>query len=180
MKGRTLCPTKPFTLAMNITDIKKPRGRPVTRWVDNIRNDLLLRCGCGLWALTQQLSNRLDAWHRRKLRYLLGVVYPHHMSNAKVYASTRQGPVSTTCRRRRLLWLGHVVREGRNSASYQALEMAINTRDIKRPRGRPHLRWIDNIKSDLKHANIDISDCFELALDKKEWLMLVEKCAALA
>ena len=103
-----------------------------------------------------------------------------YVPNAKVYASTRQGPVSTTCRRRRLLWLGHVVREGRNSASYQALEMAINTRDIKRPRGRPHLRWIDNIKSDLKHANIDISDCFELALDKKEWLMLVEKYAALA
>ena len=91
----------------------------------------ILLYNCGLWALTQQLSNRLDAWHRRKLRYLLGVVYPHHMSNAKVYASTRQGPVSTTCRRRRLLWLGHVVREGRNSASYQALEMAINTRDIK-------------------------------------------------
>ena len=86
------------------------------------------------------------------------------------------------CRRHRLLWLGHVVREGRNSASYQALEMAINTRDIKRPRGRPHLRWIDNIKNDLKHANIDISDCqkFELALDKKKWLMLVEKCAAFA
>ena len=79
--------------------------------------------------------------HRRKLRYLLGVVYPHHMSNAKVYASTRQGPVSTTCRRRRLLWLGHVVRKGRNTASYQALEIAIKTRDIKRPRGRPHLRW---------------------------------------
>eukprot|EP00117_Sycon_ciliatum_P002356 scpid25615/ scgid4849/ LINE-1 reverse transcriptase homolog len=108
----------------------------------------ILLYNCGLWALTQQLSNRLDAWHRRKLRYLLGVVYPHHMSNAKVYASTRQGPVGTTCRvrRRRLLWLGHVVREGRNSASYQALEMAINTRDIKRPRGQPHLRWIDNIK----------------------------------
>ena len=106
--------------------------------------------------------------------------YPHHMSIATVYSSTRQDPVSTTCRRRRLLWLSHVVRDGPNSASYQALEMAINTRDIKRPRGRPHLRWIDNIKNDVKHANIDISDCFELALDKKKWLMLVEKCAALA
>ena len=59
-------------------------------------------------------------------------------------------------------------REGRNSASYQALEMTINTRDIKGPHGRPHLRRIYNIKNDLKHANIDISDWFELALDKKK------------
>ena len=103
----------------------------------------ILLYNCGLWTLTQQLSNRLDAWNLRKLRYLLGVVYPHYMSNATVYSSTRTDPVSTTCRRRRLLWLGDVVREGRNSASYQAQEMAINTLDIKRPRGRPHLRWID-------------------------------------
>ena len=39
---------------------------------------------------------------------------------------------------------------------------------------------LDRLTILLKHANIDISDCFELALDKKKILMLVEKCAALA
>ena len=80
-----------------------------------------------LWALTQQLNTRLDVRQQRKSQYLPGVLYPRHKSNATVYSSTRQDPFSIICCRRQLLWLGHVVREGPNSASYPALEVAINT-----------------------------------------------------
>jgi len=76
------------------------------------------------------------------------------MPNDAVYAATKQVPISVTCRKRRLLWLGHIIREGPGSASYEALRMAIDTSDIKRPRGRPTLRWIDNIKNDINSTGI--------------------------
>ena len=121
----------------------------------------ILLYNCGLWALTQQLSNRLDAWHRRKLRYLLGVVYPHHMSNAKVYASTRQGPVSTTCRRRRLLWLGHVVTLPSNS---QLTKLYFGS--VYRPPSLTH-RQTDNFftqfQSILQRLSVSMPDSMLLA-----------------
>ena len=39
-------------------------------------------------------------------------------TNKNLYTEPKQSPVSATCRRRRLLWFGHVVREGPESASY--------------------------------------------------------------
>ena len=48
--------------------------------------------------------------------------------------------------------------------------------DIKRPRGRPLKRWIDNINDDLKLLNISIKDCFDLAHDKTRWLELIDRC----
>ena len=104
----------------------------------------VLLYNCGLWTPTKQLANRLDVWHRRKLRHLI-ITHLHHISNDNLYQRTNQVPISSTCRRRRLLWLGHVIREG-PGASYEALQLALNTSDIKRPRGRPPRRWVDSVK----------------------------------
>ena len=93
-----------------------------------------------------------------------------------LYTQSNQVPISSICRRRRLLWLGHVIREGPVAASYEALQLTLNIDDIKRPRGRPLKRWIDNINDDLKLLNISIKDCFDLAHDKTRWLELIDRC----
>ena len=38
-------------------------------------------------------------------------------------------PVSCTCRRFCLTWLGHVIREGKKAASCEALSLAVHVRD---------------------------------------------------
>ena len=75
----------------------------------------VLLYSCGLWTMTCQLGNKLDVWHRRKLRYLLGIASIDHVANSSIYERTNQIPVTITCRTRRLLWLGHVIREGPGS-----------------------------------------------------------------
>ena len=119
--------------------------------------------------LPEQLGKTLDGWHRRKLRHLLGIVHPNHISSKNVYKQTNQQPLTAICKRSRLLWLGHVVREGPDSASYGALQMALQVQDIKRPRGRPIKRWVDNIKADLQPLNMNVQECLKLAEDKKNW-----------
>ena len=139
----------------------------------------ILLYNCGLWTLTKQLSESLDIWHRRKLRYIINVTYPHRISNTDLYSITNEQPVSITCRKRRLLWLGHVIREGPGAASYEALQLALNLGDVKRPRGRPPKRWVDNIREDLNTLQISILDCFHLACDKKLWLSIIDRCMTL-
>ena len=121
---------------------------------------------CGLWTLTSKLSNSLDVWHRRKLRFLLGISTKDPVNNTTLYKRAGQAPIATTCRKRRLLWLGHIIREGPGSISYDVLKMSINTTDIKKPRGRPPKRWIDVVKEDLWRGGYSLSECFTLAANK--------------
>lgn len=139
----------------------------------------VLLYNCGLWTLTKLSGEKLDAWHRQKLRHIINVHHPHHITNAELYRQTDQVPITSTCRKRRLLWLGHVIREGADAASYKALLLALNTDDIKRPRGRPPKRWVDNVKADLQPANLTIQECFNLASDKQQWLGIIDRCMTL-
>ena len=138
----------------------------------------VLLYNCGLWTLTKRQNEQLDVWQRRKLRYIFGVHYPHCKSNQILYEKSKQQPISRVCKRRRLLWFGHVVREGPGTASYGALTMAIDTSKIKRPRGRPRLRWIDVVKSDISPLGHTLEDCLNTARDKKLWLDFIDKCTS--
>jgi hypothetical protein len=48
---------------------------------------------------------------------------------------------------RRMIWAGHVARMGENRNAYRILMVKS---EGKRPLGRPRLRWVDNIKMDLR------------------------------
>ena len=138
----------------------------------------MLLYNCGLWTLTKRLNEQLDVWQRRKLHYIFGVHYPHCVSNQILYEKSKQQPISRVCRRRGLLWSGHVVREGPDSVSYGALTMAIDMSQIKRPRGRPRLRWIDVVKSDISPLGRTLADCLNTIRDKQLWLDFVDKCTS--
>jgi hypothetical protein len=45
----------------------------------------------------------------------------------------------------------------------------------KRPLGRPRRRWVDNIKIDLREIGWDGMDWMDLAQDRDQWRVLVNK-----
>ena len=53
--------------------------------------------------------------------------------------------------------------------------MAIDTSKIKCPRGRPRLRWIDGVKSDISPLRHTLEVCLNSARDKKLWLDFIDK-----
>ena len=131
---------------------------------------------CGLWTMPCQLGNKLDVWHRRKLCYLLGIAPVDHVVNSSIYERTNQILITTTCRTRRLLWLGHAIREGPGSASYDVLQMSLNISDDKKPRGRPIKRWINVVKAGLQRGGYKIPECLAAATDKTHWLTIIDRC----
>jgi hypothetical protein len=47
--------------------------------------------------------------------------------------------------------------------------------EVKRPLGRPRLRWEDNIKMDLREIGIDGAIWIRLAQDRVQWRAFVNK-----
>ena len=60
----------------------------------------VLLYNCGTWGVSSNVQQRLDAYHRRQLRRILGIKYPTRISNEKLYKVTGEKPISYTMRER--------------------------------------------------------------------------------
>ncbi|KAI8521283.1 hypothetical protein Bbelb_010370 [Branchiostoma belcheri] len=79
----------------------------------------------------------------------------------------------TLLKQRRLRWLGHVCRmpDGRIPKDLLYSELASGTR----ARGRPHLRFKDVVKRDMKDMDIDINTWETLTTSRTLWRQTVKK-----
>ena len=137
----------------------------------------VLMYNAGLWTLTGSLEKKLDGWQRRKMRFAGGYFWPHRICNAKLHEQFGLEPASSLCRKMRLSWFGHVIREGAGSASFGALQMAMDISDIgKRRRGRPQTRWVDTIKRDLEKMGMGLEEAASVAVDKEAWKSACARC----
>ena len=112
--------------------------------------------GCENWAITKTMAAGIDAFHRRLLRYSLGVTYPKIMKNKKLYDLTKVEPWSKTIKRRRLNWLGHLMRLDPETPARQALQESLRSGSRRRV-GNPGTTWLGMIKDDLKTVNISLN-----------------------
>jgi murein endopeptidase len=71
---------------------------------------------------------------------------------------------------RRIRWAGHVTQMGEKGTGYRVL---VGKQERKRPLGRPRLRWVDNIKMDLREIGWGGVDWIDMAQDRGQWRVLV-------
>ena len=121
----------------------------------------------------------LDAFHRKQLRYAIGIFYPRRISNVALYEKTGQQPWSTIIKERRLRVIGHACRMNPDTPARQALDEAL--RQTKRKQGRPKLTWLQQVKNDLIEKEIkpddNLSNVIELASNRKEWKAIIKSAA---
>ena len=70
-------------------------------------------------------------------------------------------PITKYFTQKRLSWYGQVMRDDKNVAK-QVIMMKMGR---KRPRGRPRLRWMDGVRSDMKQHQLDP----KLAQNRETW-----------
>ena len=70
----------------------------------------VLTYNMGTWGLTKTELSRLDAHHRRHLRQIIGIRWPHRISNDALYRRTHSSPISAAIRAARWSLFGHVLR----------------------------------------------------------------------
>ena len=103
------------------------------------------------------------------------MLWPKKISNEKLYELTNETPWRDIVEKRRMSWLGHLIRLDPDTPARTALKEALTP--APRKRGRPPATWIKTIQSDLTKRNIDINlsgvnaipHLEELAEDRKKY-----------
>ena len=112
--------------------------------------------GSEAWTLYSRQERRLNAFHLRCLRRLLGITWKDRVTNKDVLAQAGISSMFAMLTQRRLRWLGHVCRmdDGRIPKDVLYGELATGSR----PTGRPALRYKDVCKRDLRAGGVDKAD----------------------
>ena len=117
--------------------------------------ECIFRYNCELWTTTKTINDNIDSFHLRQLRYALGIKYPRVITNEQLHDLTKCEPWSIVTERRRLSWLGHLMRLNPETSARQSVKEALSP--AKRNPGRPPTTWITTIQKDLTKRGIYIN-----------------------
>ena len=87
--------------------------------------------------------------HTTEIKMLLeqGKTRKDRIRNEKFRSDAMVKPITTYVTQKRLSWYGHVMRREDTNVAKQVTTMKVRG---KRPGGRPRLRWMDRVRSNLK------------------------------
>ena len=118
----------------------------------------------------EDAREKLDGFDSRSLRRIMGIRWQQRVSNVELRRRTKQPPVTSLLRKRRLKWLGHALRMDESRIAQQAMTW---TAGGKRKPGRPKTTWLQTINRDLADMQINLDDAKELAQNRAGWRTLV-------
>ena len=135
-----------------------------------------------LWISNKTIKNKIDSFQRRQLRHVLHIKWPRVISNDELYRRTKVKKWSQVIKKRRLSWLGHLLRLNKDTPARIALNEVVK----KHPRkvGRSKTTWIDTIKKDLKSGGLELNfgdnrimfnELIPLCEDRKLWRSEVKR-----
>ena len=121
------------------------------------------------WTTYSDQEKRLNTFHLRCLRRILGIRRQDKIPNTDVLERAGLPSVFTLLSQRRLRWLGHIRRmdDGRIPKDKALSESS-------RSRSHPKLRYKDTCKRDIKSAGIDIQSWGSLAETRDFWRTAVQ------
>lgn len=140
------------------------------------RTKMAVYCACVIstllyasetWTTYARQERRLNTFHMRSLRRILGISWQDKVTNAEVLSRAGLPTLYTLLRQRRLRWLGHVHRmdDGRIPKDILYGELASGRRST----GRPQLRYKDVVKRDMKALDINTATWEGAAADRATW-----------
>ena len=104
-----------------------------------------------LWTLTKELEEKIDVFQRNILRKILKSKWPRVISNEDLYKKTNVTPWSKQIKRRRLRWLGHLLRLHPQTPARISLQEFL--KPTPKPLGRPKTTWLQTVKKDLNRSD---------------------------
>jgi hypothetical protein len=116
-------------------------------------------------------------WERKILRKIYGPTKENGQwrikTNAELISKYKSQDIITVIKIRRLEWLGHVIRMDEARSVKKIFEGKLEGR---RDRGRPRLRWINDVEYDLR--KLSVKRWRTKALDRVEWASIIRKVKA--
>ena len=137
----------------------------------------VLLYNCGTWALIKTDEEKLDCFHRKQLRRVLGIRYPTKISNKSLYKKCEQTPISLEVLQARWRLFGHVLRREPSIPANKAMAFYFHD-NAKRARGRPITTLPMTLNNDLKilqnrsislTSQKDLETIKKIAKRRQEW-----------
>jgi hypothetical protein len=150
-------------------------------YLASIRSILLY--GCESWSITAVLTTKLDSCETNFLRRILNVAGKiPYMSNDMVRLRCKiMEPLSAVIKRRRLTWLGHVLRMNPERLPQHIL-LSANDPMWRRSRGRPQKTWERVIHAETRILTDQVRHAAgracEWSVDGKRWISYLQDLAA--
>jgi hypothetical protein len=125
-----------------------------------------------LWTLNIKDEENINIFQRKLLRKILQIKWPKTISNIELYNKTNEENWAEKIRKRRLKWLGHVLRQQSNTPARLALEE--QQRPYARPKGKPKTTWLARMTKELNANGIkNIAEAEQKAANRDVWRALV-------
>ena len=116
-------------------------------------------------------------WERKILREICGPTKENGQcrikTNLELMTKYKSQDIVTVIQIRRLEWIGHVIRMNETRCVKKIFERKLEGR---RGRGRPRLRWIDDVEDDLR--KFGVKRWTAKALDREEWASIIREAKA--
>jgi len=132
--------------------------------------------GAETWTVTNKIEKMLMTWER-KMRKIYGPTKENGQwrikTNLELITKYKSEDIVTVIKIRRLEWLGHVIRMNETRSVEKIFEGKLEGR---RGRGRPRLRWIDDVEDDLR--KLGVKRWRSKALDREEWASIIREAKA--
>ena len=134
----------------------------------------LSRCyDMGTWGLTQADLDRIDTYHRRHLRQIIGVHWPNRISNMALYHRCQCRPISESIVTARWRLFGHVLRLPREAPAQRAIDHYFADTEAAAFRGRPRTSLPTTLCSDLRRIGRTLRQPADIealrALSREQW-----------
>jgi len=95
-------------------------------------------------------------------------------TNAELITKYKSQDTVTVIKIRRVEWLGHVIRMNETRSVKKIFEGKLERR---RSRGRPRLRWVNDVEDDLR--KLGVKRWRTKALDRQEWASIIRGAKAI-
>jgi hypothetical protein len=138
----------------------------------NVKSILLY--ACETWKVTVAITNQLQTYINKCLRYFLRVRWPVKISNAELCQRTNQIPVYAEIKRRKWRWNGQTLRKPDENIPKQYFEW--NPQD-RRKAGRPRNTWRRTVIKEAAVQNnriVFFSELKPIAKDRSRWKRFVD------
>ena len=132
------------------------------RLYETLVKSILLYNSC-TWGLAKSDEDGLDSFHRRHLRIVVGIRWPHKINTKNLYKLTQTRPLCIDIVERRWKMLGHTLRINSNTPPRRAMKYFFENRSAKKYKGRKRATLITTINRDIKrtkelHPNFQVQE----------------------
>ena len=127
----------------------------------------MLLYNCEIWTLTKKFEENVDIFQRKLRRRMLNIKLTDKIRNEEIYKRSHQIPITTEIKKRRLNWLGHMLRLPEGTPAKLAFKEHL--KKAKGNRRRPKHMWIKQINKELKAINKTVDELTENDYERKEW-----------